>query len=102
VIEMEVTEYRYHRQRPPGGFPSYDIRIVRMGVGGDRWAVRSCGERLIRHGKSTRWVYEPRPSERSDAWIRRATFTLAEAVAAIERRIAQDAMNAGAASKVAP
>jgi SNF2 family DNA or RNA helicase len=30
------------------------------------------------------------------------TFTLAEAVAAIERRIAQDAMNAGAASKVAP
>ena len=91
MIELEVTEYRYPRQRPPGTHPTDEIRIARMSVGVDRWAIRCAGERLIRHGKGTRWVYEPSPSDRTEKWIERATFTLAEMAEVIEAQIGRDA-----------
>lgn len=91
--EFEVTEYRYPRRRP-GEYeqdPRSAILIHRTIPGADVWAVRCLGERLVRHGDRLRWVMEPRPSERSESFVQRATFTLAEVSAVIEARLAVDA-----------
>lgn len=91
---LEVSEYRYPHCRPGHceGHSSTIITIRRTHPGDDRWGVWCGGcERLIRHGRGTRWVIEPLPSSRSESFVRRATFTLDEVSAVIEARLAVDA-----------
>jgi hypothetical protein len=68
-----------YRIGPPGESHWDDVfieeRVGREGV--VRWAVIRSGDVLNRSGK---WEYEPNPSSRTDAFLKRARYdTLAEA-----------------------
>lgn len=59
--------------------------------GGDTWAIRyeldaSCWSRTAGD-----WVYEPRPSERTDEFIADTRFTLTEALAVLPQVLAHQA-----------
>jgi hypothetical protein len=66
------------------------IEIVRTGKIGasladtDVWAIRCLGQVLNRKGK---WEYEPLPSSRSNAFLTRCRFTLAEAKEAAQKAV---------------
>lgn len=49
--------------------------------GEDKWAIRNRGECLNRNGE---WEYEPLPSSRTDEFLERCRFSLADALDALK------------------
>lgn len=87
---FEVLSYRRLVAREEGLRPR-EICIVCTKPGGDAWVVIDSGDWLVRTDGGTRWEYAPAPSGREPGWVERATFTLNEAVAAVEAQLVRDA-----------
>jgi len=79
-----VSQYSF-----PYWFNSHEERVItlerRGHVGEDRWAIMHMGDAFNK--RTRRWEYEPRPSSRSDRFLKDCRYTLAEARPVVVREV---------------
>jgi hypothetical protein len=69
ILRYELQEEVDHVDKPYQRQVTIDR--VKQSDGDDKWAVR-CGSEVLT--KTGQWEYEPMPSNRSEAFLRRARF----------------------------
>src|SRR5690349_8926673 len=69
ILQYELQEEVLDADKPHRSQVTLDR--VRQSDGEDKWAVRKGSEVLCKNGK---WEYEPMPSNRTEAFLRRARF----------------------------
>ena len=96
-MTLKPTATRYEFQRPElfAGEPmGYNYRAIAVEWrGGGTWAVtEGSGRSSVWSEKKGEWEYEPLPSSRSKAFLRRTRYPLDEALAIAERLANEDSV----------
>jgi hypothetical protein len=97
-LTEEVAAYTVTAVIDDGWAGVFDITVQRTLIGLDMWAVRRMGRCCDRDGN---WEYEPLPSSRSSAWLRRYRMPLDEALTVARRAAPNIVVNGTRATEAA-